>query len=203
MNIRNFCIFPNGDSYWPDDLHPKRKPKHLRGTSWTLTKELAGGRFLWLPLKLTWRSKIKMPNPLIIFNINHQDVARMESRFHEHAYYYSLEDESWKEPSLQLPVEAIERAYTFCDNAIEWGKEHNERFLKNHDRFVEKILEPNRTGYSRWLLRGLLYGSLLKVYRADMEAQRKNRRIYSNLFQKFVYFKKKWYLCIVKLFQIN
>ena len=69
MNIRNFCIFPDGNSYWPDKEKPKRKPKHLRGTSWTLTKELDSGRFLWLPLELPKRPKMEMHNPVIVFNI--------------------------------------------------------------------------------------------------------------------------------------
>jgi hypothetical protein len=115
----------------------------------------------------------------------------MSERFHQQAYYYSLADESWKDPSLHLPVEAIERAYAYADKAIDWGKEHNERFRQNHDRFVEHILQPNRTGYSRWLHRGLLYGSLLDVYRADLEAQRKNRKKFSNLFQKLAHIVKK------------
>ena len=191
MNIRNFCIFPDGNSYWPDKAHPKRKPKHLRGTSWTLTKELDSGRFLWLPLELPKRPKMEMHNPVIVFNITQGEVNGMSERFHQQPYYYSLTDESWRNPSLQLPVEAIERAYAYADNAIEWGKEHNERFRQNHDRFVEHILQPNRTGYSRWLHRGLLYGSLLDVYRADLEVQRKNRKKFSNLFQKLAHIVKK------------
>jgi hypothetical protein len=167
MNLRNFCIFPDGNSYWPDKAHPKRKPKHLRGTSWILTKELDSGRFLWLPLELPKRPKMEMHNPVIVFNVAQGEVNGMSERFHQQAYYYSLADESWKDPSLHLPVEAISRAYAFADNAIEWAKAQSERYRQRYDRVLEELLEPNRTGYLRWLHRCLLYGGLLDAYRAN------------------------------------
>lgn len=164
MNLRNFCIFPDGNSYWPDKAHPKRKPKHLRGTSWTLTKELASGRFLWLPLELNGQPQIEMPSPVIVFNITQDDVDNISARFGLQPYYYSLADDAWKNPSLHLPVEAIARVYTLCDKAIEWAKEHDECYNQRYDENLEELLEPGRTGYSRWLHRCRLYGGLLNAY---------------------------------------
>ena len=166
MNIRNFCIFPDGNSYWPDKAHPKRKPKETRGTSWILTNELASSRHLWLPLELNKQPEIEMPDPVIVFNINQDEVDSISARFGLQPYYYSLTNEDWKAPSLHLPVEAIARAYTCCDKAIEWGKEHHEHYRQRHDLFLNQLMEPNRTGYSRWLLRCRLYGGLLKAYHA-------------------------------------
>ena len=164
MNLRNFCIFPNGNSYWPDKAHPKRKPIHLRGTSWILTKELSGSRHLWLPLELNGHPQIEMPSPVIVFNITQDDVDNISARFGLQPYYYSLADDAWKNPSLHLPVEAIARAYTLCDKAIEWAKEHDECYNQRYDKNLEELLEPGRTGYSRWLHRCRLYGGLLAAY---------------------------------------
>jgi hypothetical protein len=164
MNLRNFCIFPDGNSYWPDKAHPKRKPKHLRGTSWTLTKELASGRFLWLPLELNGQPQIEMPSPVIVFNITQDDVDNISARFGLQPYYYSLADDAWKNPSLQLPVEAIDRACTFCDRAVEWAKENHEHYRDRYDRFLNDLLEPNKTAHFRWILRCRLYGGLLAAY---------------------------------------
>jgi hypothetical protein len=85
MNLRNFCIFPDGNSYWPDKEKPKRKPKKLRGTSWILTNELTGSRNLWLPLELTVPSPLDMPNPIIVFNITEGEAMGIASRFRTQA----------------------------------------------------------------------------------------------------------------------
>ena len=142
MNLRNFCIFPDGRAF---------------------ISYLRAARHLWLPLEQVDECVLEMNHPCIVFNISEEEIDPDRHL----SYFFAINDERWKDPSLHLPVEAIARAYTLCDKAIEWAKEHNERFRQNHDRFVEHILQPNRTGYSRWLLRGLLYGSLLDAYRAN------------------------------------
>ena len=141
MNIRNFCLYPKGSDRIP----------YFRAA-----------RYLWLPLERVRKCPIEMEDPCVVFNISEEEVGQDNKK-----YFFEITDDRWRDPSLQLPVEAIERAYAYADKAIDWGKEHNERFRQNHDRFVEHILQPNRTGYSRWLLRGLLYGSLLDAYRAN------------------------------------
>jgi hypothetical protein len=171
MNLRNFCIFPDGNSYWPDKEKPKRKPKKLRGTSWILTNELTGSRNLWLPLELTVPSPLDMPNPIIVFNITEGEAMGIASRFRTQAYYYSLEDEGWKDPSHHLPVEAIARAYTYCDKAIEWAKDNHERYREHFDSFLNDLLEPNRTGHSCYIFRCRLFGGLLRAYEARNQEQ--------------------------------
>ena len=142
MNIRNFCIFPKGSDY---------------------ISYFQGARYLWLPLELNEDCALEMESPCIVFNMSTQEVEK----YGYPEYFFELADERWKDPSLHLPVEAISRAYVFADNAIEWAKAQSERYRQRYDKFLEELLEPNRTGYSRWLHRCLLYGGLLDAYRAN------------------------------------
>lgn len=144
MNICNFCIFPKGSSFIPD---------------------FQSARHLWLPLERVRNCPIEIENPCIVFNISGEEVKRQNHQ----KFFFDINDERWKDPSLHLPVEAISHAYAFADKAIEWAKEHDERYREHYDRFLEALLKPNKTGYSRWILRCLLYGGLLKAYRAAME----------------------------------
>ena len=144
MNIRNFCLF-------------------LKGSN--LVSNLQASRHLWLPLEPVEECALEKDHPCIVFNISTEEIEQTSNS----KYFYAINDERWKDPSLQLPVEAIARAYAYADKAIEWAKEHSEHYNQHYDEFLEELVEPGRTGYSRWLHRCLLYGGLLEAYRAKEE----------------------------------
>jgi hypothetical protein len=139
MNIRNFCIFPDGRAF---------------------ISYLRAARHLWLPLEQVDECVLEMNHPCIVFNISEEEIDPDRHL----SYFFAINDERWKDPSLHLPVEAIARAYTLCDKAIEWAKEHDECYNQRYDENLEELLEPGRTGYSRWLHRCRLYGGLLNAY---------------------------------------
>ena len=140
MNLRNFCIFPDGRAF---------------------ISYLRAARHLWLPLEQVDECVLEMNHPCIVFNISEEEIDPDRHL----SYFFAINDERWKDPSLQLPVEAISRAYAFADKAIEWGKEQSSKYRAKYEEQLALLLEPNRTGYSRWMHRCLLYGGLLEKYR--------------------------------------
>ena len=140
MNIRNFCFFPMGS-----DLIPY----------------FQSARHLWLPLEQVKKCSLEMDNPCIVFNISIEETEEMRHT----KFFFEIYDERWKDPFSYLPVEAISRAYAFADKAIEWAKEQSSKYSAKYEEQLALLLKPNRTGYSRWMHRCLLYGGLLEKYR--------------------------------------
>ena len=140
MNIRNFCFFPMGS-----DLIPY----------------FQSARHLWLPLEHVKKCSLEMDNPCIVFNISIEETEEMRHT----KFFFEIYDERWKDPFSHLPEEAISRAYAFADKAIEWAKEQSSKYSAKYEEQLALLLEPNRTGYSRWMHRCLLYGGLLEKYR--------------------------------------
>lgn len=149
MNIRNFCFFPMGGN--------------------SLSRYLSMSRYLWMPIEASGSPMMPLNDARIVFNLHPEEIKHLLSYCRQQEYrYYEITDTQWKEPSSLLPVSAIAQAYTFCDKAIEWGKNYSAHYRSKYDEHLSLLLEPNRTGYSRWLHRCRLYGGLLEKYRQSM-----------------------------------
>ena len=174
MNIRTFCIFPQGTHLWSAyPLKPKRKPKVIH-SQWRMKEYLMAGGFPYLRLM-----ERDSDTPYIVFNLPIEEAKHIAFCFAQPSFLFAIvrnqnldtilystyrindNQTDYVESETEIvPYPDIISACHKFNNAINKQKTRSEKYREEFERWLNNGLDDNKTGKSRYLSRCLIYKGL-------------------------------------------
>ena len=125
-------------------------------------KNLKAGNYAWLTLK----NYIPGSPHTIIFNLSTTSYESLCKKYGCKHYVHAQVEKDLTAPSVisgnaeYISAPSIQEACQFFNDTINRLKKEHERYCNHFEVFLQKSLEENRTGYSYYMNRALLYGGV-------------------------------------------